>query len=129
MNKQYRIRKNLKYDPLFEYHPMWLKIVWWLSFLFFIIFIGVILNRLSELTELRILQSQFFGYVYVILAGIMGYFINYYLMFGLYVKFGNNDPNYRQKMINKGIKADNKIFIKTVKNALKEIDKSKKKTK
>ena len=129
MNKQYRIRKNLKYDPLFEYHPMWLKIVWWLSFLFFIIFIGVILNRLSELTELRILQSQFFEYVYVILAGIMGYFINYYLMFGLYVKFGNNDPNYRQKMINKGIKADNKIFIKTVKNALKEIDKSKKKTK
>ena len=129
MNKQYRIRKNLKYDPLFEYHPMWLKIVWWLSFLFFIIFIGVILNTLSELTELRILQSQFFGYVYVILAGIMGYFINYYLMFGLYVKFGNNDPNYRQKMINKRIKADNKIFIKTVENALKEIDKSKKKTK
>lgn len=127
MNKQYRIRKNLKYDPLFEYHPMWLKIVWWLSFLFFIIFIGVILNRLSELTELRILQSQFFEYVYVILAGITGYFINYYLMFGLYIKFGNNDPNYRQKMINKGIKADNKIFIKTVKNALKEIDKSKKK--
>lgn len=129
MNKQYRIRKNLKYDPLFEYHPMWLKIVWWLSFLFFIIFIGVILNRLSELIELRILQSQFFGYAYVILAGIMGYFINYYLMFGLYIKFGNNDPNYREKMINKRIKADNKIFIKTVENALKEIDKSKKKTK
>src|SRR6056300_1477515 len=128
MNKQYRIRKNLKYDPLFEYHPMWLKIVWWLSFLFFIIFIGVILNRLSELIELRILQSQFFGYAYVILAGIMGYFINYYLMFGLYIKFGNNDPNYREKMINKRIKADNKIFIKTVENALKEIDKSKKKT-
>ena len=128
MSRHNKIKKNLKYDPIFKYHPLWLKLVWWLSFLFLVIFIGLILNKFADLTEITIFQIEFFNYVFVILALIIGYFINYYLMFGIYIKFGNNDPNYEEKLINKKIKADNKKFIKTLKNVMKSFDKSKKKS-
>ena len=128
MSRQNKIKKNLKYDPIYEYHPSWLKLVWCLSFLFLVIVIGIVLKKFADLTEIIILQIEFFNFVFVILALIIGYFINYYLMFGLYIKFGNNDPNYREKFINKKIKADNKKFIKTLKNVMKDYDKSKKKS-
>jgi len=127
MNKQYRIRKNLKYDPLFEYHPLWLKILWGICYIIFILLIGIALTKLLELTKIEFLiESKIISYLIIIIGMFLGFVINYYLMFGLFVKFGNNDPNYREKMINKRIKAENKIFIKTVKDALNEYSKSKK---
>jgi hypothetical protein len=118
--------KKLDYDPFYQYHPWWLKFLWFVSGFLLSVFFGFLLIKLSEFTNIEFPNNLFFTAIESMTCLGFGFVLNYYLMFGFFVRFGNNDPKFGIKLKNKKIKLDNVLFIKNVKKIVKEMKEAKK---
>ena len=123
--------KKLRYDPMFRHHPVWLQLLWWILGFIIALAVGFALFLLKEKTSFLMNRnlSEVVDPIIVLISFGIGFVINYYLLFGIYMQFGNNDPNYEMKLKNKKARTDNRLFIKNIKKVVRDMNKAKNKNK